>query len=49
MDLLIEPERDRGRNGVGTVHHVALEIESEDIHKELRAFLVSHDFRVTVI
>lgn len=49
VDLLIEPERDRGRNGVGTVHHVALEIESEDIHKELRAFLVSHDFRVTDI
>ncbi|MEO1586560.1 MAG: ring-cleaving dioxygenase [Bacteroidota bacterium] len=49
VDLLIEPDRDRGRNGVGTVHHVALEIESEDIHKELRAFLVSHDFRVTDI
>ncbi|MEO1416161.1 MAG: ring-cleaving dioxygenase [Bacteroidota bacterium] len=49
VDLLIEPDRDRGRNGIGTVHHVALEIGSEDIHKELRAFLVSHDFRVTEI
>ncbi|MEL6131790.1 MAG: ring-cleaving dioxygenase [Bacteroidota bacterium] len=49
VDLLIEPDGTRGKNGIGTVHHVALEIGSEDIHKELREFLVSRNFRVTEI
>lgn len=47
LDLLHEPEKDRGKNGIGTVHHVALAIRDFDAQERLREELVEMGRNVT--
>jgi len=49
LDFLIEPNRERGLNGIGTVHHVALAISSDPEQLKLRTNLVEKGFKVTEV
>ena len=49
LDLLEEPQRPRGINGLGTVHHVALAIGSDPEQLQLRTHLLEKGFRVTPV
>lgn len=49
LDFLLEPERDKGKNGIGTVHHVALGIATEEEQAGLHQYLVGAGFKVTDI
>ncbi|MEO0898051.1 MAG: ring-cleaving dioxygenase [Bacteroidota bacterium] len=49
VDLLIEPDRERGKNGIGTVHHVALAVENDEVHQALHRYLIENEHRVTDI
>ncbi|MEM7659625.1 MAG: ring-cleaving dioxygenase [Bacteroidota bacterium] len=47
VDVRTLPELDRGKNGLGTVHHLAFQVESDEAQLELRDNLLSRDFKVT--
>jgi glyoxalase family protein len=49
MDLLIDPAAPAGRNGLGTVHHVAMAIGSNDEQLALRDELLHLGFGVTEV
>lgn len=49
VDLLHEPGKPKGKNGIGTVHHVALAIADEAAQRELREQLVQLDYQVTEV
>lgn len=49
LDILHEPDRPSGKNGLGTVHHVALAIASDEAQADLRADLVAMGYQVTEI
>ncbi len=49
LDVLHEPGREPGVNGLGTVHHVALAIASEEEQAELRGQLTELGFDVSPV
>jgi glyoxalase family protein len=49
LDLLHEPNRPLGENGLGTVHHVALAVETDEAQQLLREDLVAMGTKVTEI
>lgn len=49
IDLLCQPTRDRGRTGVGTVHHVAFRVESEAQQQQWREALIDRGLNVTPV
>jgi glyoxalase family protein len=49
VDLVEDPEAAPGRNGLGTVHHVAFAVEDEDAQLRLREVLVGHGLEVTPV
>ncbi|MCI4667631.1 MAG: ring-cleaving dioxygenase [Bacteroidia bacterium] len=49
IDLVVDPKGDKGLNGIGTVHHVALAINNDEEHKALHEFIVSKGIRITDI
>lgn len=49
LELLREPDRGRGANGVGTVHHVALAISDEAAQERLRADLIELGYDVSPV
>ena len=49
LDLLHEADRARGQNGLGTIHHVALAIGSDQEQLKLRTHLLEKGFRVTPV
>ncbi|MEM6344109.1 MAG: ring-cleaving dioxygenase [Bacteroidota bacterium] len=49
LDLQADPNGVRGLNGLGTVHHVALRIETDEEQVRLRERLLELGFRVTDI
>lgn len=49
LDILHEPGREPGVNGLGTVHHVALAIASEEDQTELRGRLMELGFDVSPV
>lgn len=49
VDLLIRPDAQPARNGLGTVHHVAFAIDGEDPQRALREELLRRGLRVTEV
>lgn len=49
MDLVVDPHESAGRNGLGTVHHVAMAIEGDDEQLRLRSDLVEYGLHVTQV
>ncbi len=49
VDILTSPRGERARNGLGTVHHVAMAIGSSEAQTELREALVKAGIQVTPI
>jgi glyoxalase family protein len=49
IDILVEPHREKGKNGIGTVHHVALAVENDAIHGALHDYLKTQGYKVTDI
>jgi glyoxalase family protein len=49
VDLVEDPAAPVGRNGLGTVHHVAFAIGDEDEQLRLREILVGHGLEVTPV
>jgi glyoxalase family protein len=49
MDVVEDPEADRATNGLGTVHHVAMAIDTSEEQLQLRGELVSLGLRVTEV
>jgi glyoxalase family protein len=49
VDLVEDPAMPPGRNGLGTVHHVAFAIEGEDEQLRLRQALVARGLEVTPV
>ncbi|MEM9932010.1 MAG: ring-cleaving dioxygenase [Bacteroidota bacterium] len=49
VDILHEPELPKGKNGLGTVHHVALAIQTEEEQKELREKIVGLGMKSTEV
>ena len=49
MDLQIDPQASAGRNGLGTVHHVAMAIGDDDEQLRLREDLVRDGLHVTQV
>lgn len=49
IDLLCRPESELAKNGLGTVHHVAMAIENPDDQLRLRRDLTSHGIQVTPV
>jgi glyoxalase family protein len=49
MDVVEDPEADRATNGLGTVHHVAMAIGTDEEQLRLREELVSLGLRVTEV
>jgi glyoxalase family protein len=49
IDLLIDPAQPKGRNGMGTVHHVALAIATDEEQLALRADLLDRGIQVTEV
>ncbi|HEY6356884.1 MAG TPA: VOC family protein, partial [Vicinamibacterales bacterium] len=47
MELVIDPHAPAGRNGLGTVHHVAMAIAEGEEQRRLREDLLDHGLRVT--
>ncbi|MEO1436131.1 MAG: ring-cleaving dioxygenase [Bacteroidota bacterium] len=48
IDLLHEPDGERGHNGIGTVHHIAWRVENDEALLAMRHRLADElDFRVT--
>ncbi len=49
MELVIDPRAPTGRNGLGTVHHVAMAIAEGEEQRRLREDLLDHGLRVTEV
>jgi glyoxalase family protein len=49
MDIVVDPDADAAINGVGTVHHVAMAISTDDEQRRLRDELSRMGLRVTDI
>ena len=49
MDLLVDPQAAAGRNGLGTVHHVAMAIGEDDEQLRLREDLIAYGLHVTPV
>ena len=49
LDLLVDPSQPRGRNGIGTVHHVALAITDDEAHRALWEEVQAREIRSTEI
>ncbi|MEL6674630.1 MAG: ring-cleaving dioxygenase [Bacteroidota bacterium] len=49
LDIREDPETPRGKNGLGTVHHIAWQIENDPNQLALRTRLLELGFRVTDI
>ncbi|MEM7510786.1 MAG: ring-cleaving dioxygenase [Bacteroidota bacterium] len=49
IDILHQPELARGKNGLGTVHHVALAIQTEEEQKVLREKIVELGIKITEV
>jgi glyoxalase family protein len=49
LDVRAAPDAPRARNGLGTVHHVALAIDGEDAQRALREELVRQGVHVTPV
>lgn len=49
VDLVEDPGAAPGRNGLGTVHHVAFALEGEDEQLRLRDELIGHGLEVTPV
>ena len=49
VDLVEDPDAPPGRNGLGTVHHVAFAIAGEDEQLRLREALIGHGLEVTPV
>jgi glyoxalase family protein len=49
LEIRVEPDAAPARNGLGTVHHVALAIDSGEEQLRLRAELLRQDYRVTEV
>ena len=49
MDLLVDPQSAAGRNGLGTVHHVAMAIGEDDEQLRLREDLIAYGLHVTPV
>jgi glyoxalase family protein len=49
MDIVVDPHAPDGRNGVGTVHHVAMAIAEGDEQVRLRDDLLHRGLRVTAV
>jgi glyoxalase family protein len=49
MELVVDPRAPAGRNGIGTVHHVAMAIAEGDEQVVLREDLVRHGLQVTAV
>jgi glyoxalase family protein len=49
IDIVVEPEADPAVNGVGTVHHVAMAISTDDEQRRLREELLRMGLKVTDI
>lgn len=49
LDLLIDSSQPKGQNGIGTVHHVALAIATDEEQLALRTDLVERGYRVTEV
>lgn len=47
MELVVDPHAPAGRNGLGTVHHVAMAIAEGEEQRRLREDLVDHGLHVT--
>jgi glyoxalase family protein len=49
IDIVVEPEADQAVNGLGTVHHVAMAISTDDEQRRLREELLRMGLKVTDI
>jgi glyoxalase family protein len=49
LELLSAPDAPRGVNGLGTVHHVAMAVDDEDVQLRVREMLVRHGVEVTPV
>jgi glyoxalase family protein len=49
LDLLHEPNRPLGKNGLGTVHHIAFAVETDEAQQQLREDLMAMGYEVTEI
>lgn len=49
IDILVEPHREKGKNGIGTVHHVALAVDNDEVHQALHRYLEDEQIKVTDI
>ncbi len=49
VDILIDPYAEKGKNGIGTVHHVALAVSSDEEQGQLHRFLREQGHKVTDI
>jgi len=49
IDVLVDPEAETARNGLGTVHHVAMAIDSDDEQLRLREELIRMGVNVTPV
>lgn len=49
IDLLHESAAERGKNGIGTVHHVAMAIGNDDELIALRAFILQRGMKITEV
>ena len=49
MELVIDPRAPTGRNGLGTVHHVAMAIAEGEEQRRLREDLLDHGLHVTEV
>ena len=49
IDVIVDPQRPQGINGLGTVHHVAMAIETGEQQRELRDQLLAQRVKVTDI
>lgn len=49
LELEVDPEAPRGVNGLGTVHHVALEVEDGPAQRAVRSELIAEGIQVTEV
>jgi glyoxalase family protein len=49
IDVVVDPDRPAGANGIGTVHHVAMAIDSAEAQLALRETLLAQGVRVTEV
>ncbi len=49
LELEVDPEAPAGMNGLGTVHHVALEVDDGEAQRAVRAALVAEGVQVTQV